>query len=367
MNINRHNYEEYFLLYVDNELTAEERLAVQEFVEQNEDRKTELEMLQQATLSADNISFDHKEILLKKEEGISLNNYEEYFLLSVDNELSEQQQGEVEKFVLKHPQLQDDFILLHKTRLVPEPIPYKNKEELYRRERRVVPIIWMRLSVAAAILGIIAFSWLTITNNNSTPDSIVVSNKKVDITTQTNNQPLPQHIVTQTTVASLNAKTISGEMKQNTTAPVVKSRTGIGKVNIQDDKTLAKKEEIVQQKDEDKNSLAAAGIKKDMIEVPEPQMEMATNKIKVQNRAPIVANTIQPVTEIQPVLASQAVYKQVVNTEEEDKSVYIGNLQINKNKIKSLFKKASGIFGKKTDKEPNEKSVQVAGFEIRTT
>lgn len=65
--INRHNYEEFFLLYVDKELDADGRAAVEAFVNQNPDLNKELQLLQQATLADDNIEFERKEILYKKE------------------------------------------------------------------------------------------------------------------------------------------------------------------------------------------------------------------------------------------------------------------------------------------------------------
>ena len=50
MNINRHNYESYFLLYVDNELSVQEIDALNLFIEDNADLKNELEILQQSIL-----------------------------------------------------------------------------------------------------------------------------------------------------------------------------------------------------------------------------------------------------------------------------------------------------------------------------
>ena len=45
INIDRNNYEEYFLMYVDNELTPVQRLAVEEFISNHPDLKEELEIL----------------------------------------------------------------------------------------------------------------------------------------------------------------------------------------------------------------------------------------------------------------------------------------------------------------------------------
>ncbi len=49
MNITRQNYEEWLLLYVDNELSLAERIVVDDFLAANPDLQQELEMLQQST------------------------------------------------------------------------------------------------------------------------------------------------------------------------------------------------------------------------------------------------------------------------------------------------------------------------------
>ena len=66
MNINRNNYEEFFLLYVDNELGAAERKAVEDFVSQNPDLNGEWETYLQTKLSPDSsISFSGKHLLFR--------------------------------------------------------------------------------------------------------------------------------------------------------------------------------------------------------------------------------------------------------------------------------------------------------------
>src|SRR3978361_957121 len=101
--INRNNYEEFFLLYADNELDIKTKLAVENFIEQNTDLAVELDMLLKTKSAPEEIFFNDKELLLRTE-GNSINetNYEEYFLLYIDNELSTAKREEVEMYVLQH-------------------------------------------------------------------------------------------------------------------------------------------------------------------------------------------------------------------------------------------------------------------------
>src|SRR5688500_4730372 len=146
MLINRHNYEEFFLLYVDNELNVAERKAVEDFVQQNPDLEEELVMMMQSVLRPDrNIVFGNKESLLKNKPANGLvneSNYEEYFVLYGDNELSNEEKDLVEQFVYKHPQYRAEFELIQQARFIPEHAAlYPDKNELYRTEgdHRVIP------------------------------------------------------------------------------------------------------------------------------------------------------------------------------------------------------------------------------------
>jgi hypothetical protein len=69
MNVTRHNYEEYFLRYVDNELETEERRWVEQFARENPDLDEELSALKSAVLDAEEVLYFGDKGLLYREEA----------------------------------------------------------------------------------------------------------------------------------------------------------------------------------------------------------------------------------------------------------------------------------------------------------
>lgn len=162
MNITRKNYEEWLLLYVDNELSLAERIIVDDFLAANPDLQQELEMLQQSTLQPDeDIVFQHKAALLKSGSNsplINAENCEHYFILYADDELTNEQKATVEEFVYSHPQFQVNFELIQQTRLTPDhSLVFPDKKLLYRyeKDRRVVAMRWFRIAAAAVLVLLI--------------------------------------------------------------------------------------------------------------------------------------------------------------------------------------------------------------------
>ena len=156
MKLNRHNYEEYFILYLDNELGSEDRREVEAFASENPDLKAELDILLQSKASPDtDIIFDNKELLMAHDSSaISMNNYEEWLISYIDNELTEQETKDVERFVAAHPSVKKELELFQKTKLQPEAVAFPGIESLYRKEEKakVIAISWRRIAVAAALL-----------------------------------------------------------------------------------------------------------------------------------------------------------------------------------------------------------------------
>lgn len=73
MHINRQTYEEFFLLYTDGELSADEKKAVEEFVKENPDLEQELILLQGSVFEPDaGIVFENKEVLYRHDARVAV-------------------------------------------------------------------------------------------------------------------------------------------------------------------------------------------------------------------------------------------------------------------------------------------------------
>ncbi len=186
MKLNRNNYEEYFLLYTDNELSLADRKLVEDFVTENPDLFPELDILLRSKLTAEpTLIFENKESLLKQAtQHINETNYETYQLSFVDNELNDDLNKELQSFNFLHPVAQQNQELLLQTKFLADTtILYPGKEFLLsenigqrKRASAILPY-WLRLSAAAVIL--LALSLITFNQFNST-------NSTEDITAKPN-------------------------------------------------------------------------------------------------------------------------------------------------------------------------------------
>lgn len=182
-NIHTGNYEEFFILYTDNELSEEQVKMVDEFLAANPHLIAAFEMLKSTKLPLEEFSFNKKDLLA---ENMKLSFVDEDLLLYIDNELSSDQKKKLELKLSRNKDYQFQHCSLLQTKLDPsEKIPYPNKKELYRTTGKMVSMkLWMRVAVAVVLIaagGIFYF-------RNSTPDNIAVSSK-----TTATNKPAPKN------------------------------------------------------------------------------------------------------------------------------------------------------------------------------
>jgi len=356
--INRNNYEEYLLLYIDGELSPSEKAEVEAFLQTNPDLQEELALLQQTVLQPEeNIAFNEKELLYRKEEGINLSNYQEYFLLYVDEELSATDKASVETFVLKNPELQEEFTLLKQTVLPKEAIIFTNKEVLYKKEEKRRPIVigmrWASLA-AAIMIGIVALVWVMNSGNKTSdvnPDNLV---KKAD---QQKNTVLPG-----TTPSTQPAQGLQVIPDNGTSLAVTEQKTTPQEnTNIQQVKQQVPGKQIAvapQPKNEQKTIV--------------PQVPYTEPAPIAYNADPKSGNGSGENTKITSVSTPEvatsnyvqpAVFKEELNTDEENKNLYVGALEINTDKVRGFFRKAGRFLSSKVKKEDGDK-IQVANIEV---
>lgn len=343
MNIDRHNYEEFFVLYLDNELTAEDRRRVEDFAAANPDLKEELDLLLQSKLVPDTaIVFNSKQELLKQEEPIGSHNYTEWLLLYADDELSPAHKASLEQWLAQNPAAVLELELLQKARLQPdETIVFTDKHLLYRREeeeRRVVPIRWWRMVAAAALL--LAVSTTALMFNRKHANNIAGTEgqqtKPVAQTTTQTGKDSHNTAPSITEEGTPSSATETGLQKKESTVTVAPSRTN--DVNNYNN--------IEQQP-------ASATPKTDPANTVNDNTATATevNTHEVVKRD--ILNNSQPVSadfDADPSLTIQKEIKPLPGvTQEEAQSYDIVDQSGKKNRLRGFFRKITRTFEKTTN------------------
>jgi len=149
MNINLHNYETFFLMYVDNELLAAEREMVEAFVGMYPYLREELELLQDTVLQMEDDMTIDKTSLLKSAA------VEEWMLLHVDNELTGDAKDKLLQHIQSNESLQKDWKLLQQTKLDSQEVcVFEDKALLYRKEKsKLIRFAYVRWAAVAALIA----------------------------------------------------------------------------------------------------------------------------------------------------------------------------------------------------------------------
>ena len=369
MNINRHNYEESFILYMDNELGSEERRMVEEFVQLHPDLKEELEILQQFKLTPDtNIVFAGKNELLKGEEAssVTLSNYEEWLMLYTDNELDAEQKAAVEQFVAKNPAVQQELTLLLQTRLQPERVIFTNKESLYRREEKVraLPIRWWRAAAAVLLIGS-GITTAIILNNKKSPGTSIevagVTNEKQKTTPVETVQPKKDAVaVTEVQDEPATNPSIKNRQQDNNT-PAYKQANN--PVAVTDNNTVIKNDAP------EKNNVPVIADKSSSNNLPKPENNPYVNNKAVD--AAIAKTDIPEITNKTTSLTDRVVTSPSAQPSDY-RTASVNESDLNqgdgkKNKLRGLFRKVTRTFEKRTNIDPTDDDdrLLVGGLAIR--
>ena len=374
MNINHHNYEEYFILYMDNELSSDDRRMVEAFVQQHPDLKEELDILLQYKLTPDtSVTYSGKEDLMKVngDDPVTLTNYEEWLVLYMDNELTADQKITVDKFLASNLSLKEEFALLQRTQLQPEAIIFANKASLYRTEEKVkpIPVRWWRIAAAAILLLGIGITTAILVNKKPSGRDIV-KGSSTEKKNDTQNQVAPTKESNSTFNESIaaendnNKQALTPDVKQATTNNVAARQNSIVPKNklpviiipqpIKDEQIVATTNKTnnlpkplenpdILKNDASNNAIASANTPKEIIN---PKNSLTNNTVTTQNSQP-----------------SNIVNASYSNT---DDGADLDQSNGKKNKNRGFFRKIARTFEKRTDIDPtDDNKLLVAGLAIR--
>jgi anti-sigma factor RsiW len=369
MNINRHNYEEFFLLYADNELSAAGRREVEAFMEQHPDLAGELELFRQLKLEPEMPpAFEGKENLMRHE--AELVSEEDAFLLAyLDNEMTGAEKKSAGQRIAADPRLTALLEQYRMAVLPADPIAFPDKSSLYRKEEqpaRIVYMRWIRVAVAAAVILAGGLLWYNVSNQST------VASQQVAATDNGHPTPDTRHLTPdhQSAVASRqsaiqeqpnaaeNAERTTQNAKQFATTAVTKSSPA---------------------RNTDRGNEASTAV---ALNRPSEE-QLATSKLQPATRNALASNNLPEVSS--PVAANtvvdggrpEIVDKPSVGT--DTKSNYAAEALMNrtgtpdimddteksrKGPLRGLFRKANRFLNKAANPDPDKATVRVASFEI---
>jgi hypothetical protein len=162
INFSIHNYKEWIGAYMEGNLSREDMLSAESFLQQHVHLMDEyLKELEEFSLEPMEIKYPFPaslEIVIVPSANIHANNFSNYFVNYYEGSLSGDEKMEVEKFLQLNPTLKKEFALYGAVRLVADPsVQFPNKELLYKRSRRPVPLFGSIAAAASVLLVVTLF------------------------------------------------------------------------------------------------------------------------------------------------------------------------------------------------------------------
>lgn len=176
MNINKENYEIWFLDYYGKNLQPAEVAELMIFLEENPDLKAEFESFDSLNIEPDHkIQIAFKESLKKRDyqptENIDPWNYEEMMVAALEGDITEEESAALKEFLRINPDAVLEMDLFRKTYLKPENVEFPDKNSL-KKDARVIAFRNRTLEIAAlAASVVILFGIYWIFNSTRTTDN----------------------------------------------------------------------------------------------------------------------------------------------------------------------------------------------------
>ena len=192
MDINRNNYESFFMDYLDGEMSPDQVIKLMSFLKENPDLKTELEEFEEINIGPDKKRFESKKSL-KKAFIVNDSNFDNFCIASLEGDLTKEEATLFQNWLQKNPLKAREFELYKKTRLIPEKITFDYKSTLKKSPviRIFTPKVRVYFSAAASIIILITLYLFVSKPDNGTT---IISEIITDTTTiETKSQASPEH------------------------------------------------------------------------------------------------------------------------------------------------------------------------------
>lgn len=353
------NYEEYFLLYVDDELTPAERASVETFLLVHPELRSELDLYMDTRLLPEATYFPGKDDLLRPSEDIHASNIEEWQVQWLDGELDDDTAARVEAFTNTHPEARENMAWLRKAKLEPEAIVFPHKASLYRRSEERTPVFrmqWVRIAVAAAVLITAGLLWLDREPAESVADTPVMAEANAG--------------------AASGDSTPTGNRSERSEAPDQKNEVAVASDSDRSPAADPRAEHQAMQRDagrigESKKAptVTYASVDRNTITAPD-----ATDTRTVSAEAPTVISIPSQTSQPQPSAPVQEDLARHVKTDYVSDALYTEQIggqeefsveeQRHRKGFRGIIRKVNRIYNKATNPDPEKATVKIASFEI---
>jgi len=343
MEINQHNYEHYFLMYIDNELSGEERAAVNDFIMQFPNYANKLETLQQLKISPATLIYENKFSLYK------LSEQDEQCIAYLENEMTNEEKASFENKLSANITLQSTVKQWQATFITPPTtieIDPNFKNSLYKKSAQIKPL-WATVtfkrwaSVAAILVVVIGYNQFNTQNKQESP-SFTNNN---EVKTELNKAA----VIERANGTDINAtkKSIAlNKIKKEALLPNIPTNTIAQNENAKSKSNSLNNKNI----DAPNNDIAIALLAKEDINTKTIDETITLTK---EIRPTSISNVIEEAkNNFEAITPTQVQYSNI-DTDEEDRIINIANLEIDGAKFRELSRKITTLF--KRNKPENDK------------
>ena len=343
MEINQHNYEHYFLMYIDNELSGEEMAAVNGFIMQHPNYANKLEALQQLKISPDTFIYENKFSLYK------LSEQDEQCIAYLENEMTNEEKASFENKLSANITLQSTVKQWQATFITPPTtieIDPNFKNSLYKKSAQIKPL-WATVtfkrwaSVAAILVVVIGYNLFNAEIKQEKPSFTNINGVKTEL-----NKTAVIEINKGTDINATKKSIALNKIKKETLLPIVNTNA-----QAQNENANSNLNSLSNTSFNAPNNDAAIVI------VPKASIDTkATNEttaLPMEIRPTSISNVIEEAkNNFEAITPTQVQYSNI-DTDEEDRIINIANLEIDGAKFRELSRKITTLF--KRNKPENDK------------